>query len=555
MVLKASRGIPAVSYIRNSSSAQEASPDQQRTEVDKLARRLGYWIIREYFDPGITGDEVRKRKQFQKMLHDAQELGDFEAILCWDQSRFGRMDSVDAGEVVAPLRRAGVTLVTVAEGAINWNDFAGRMIYSIQQEGKHAFLLDLSRNVLRGKIRAARDGRGAALPPYGMDRQFHDKDGEPVKLVRYGERFTKPREWTVRFVPAQDGSADTVRWIIRSVADHGHGLGWIADDLNKRGVPSPQGKTWSVQTVAGILANRIYTGANVFGDERYGKYHRMGASGEIEQGASKIQRGEPIIVDGVHEVLIDRDIFERAQAVLADRRQSGRRPRHNHYLLSSVLRCGHCGGSLAGKGYHGRDVPRYYCCVTGATRPGVCKRYQVRQDVIEEYVLSALEEQFFAPEVVDRIRKEIAHQTKSKQPQKSQTAALKAQIKALDRKITKGNENLLLAHQRDIAGLSQVLDDWRRERERLTAEFKRATIAPAEQGSEQLAARAMRKLNDLKQAMKSANPAQVKQVIGSAIDEVRLWWEPYGKRNKRLSKGVIQFNRELEFSSPASRGR
>ena len=50
------RLIPAVSCIRMSSDKQDASPEQQREEIAKLAERGGYHIIREYFDDSISGD-------------------------------------------------------------------------------------------------------------------------------------------------------------------------------------------------------------------------------------------------------------------------------------------------------------------------------------------------------------------------------------------------------------------------------------------------------------------------------------------------------------------
>jgi hypothetical protein len=56
----------------------------------------------------------------------------------------------------------GVRLVTVTQGDIDWNDFAGRMMYAIQQEGKNQFLHNLSQNVIRGKIQSAREGHGVA---------------------------------------------------------------------------------------------------------------------------------------------------------------------------------------------------------------------------------------------------------------------------------------------------------------------------------------------------------------------------------------------------------
>ena len=50
--------IPAVIYVRMSSGKQEASPDQQRAEVAKLAKQHGCRIVGEYFDEAISGDDT-----------------------------------------------------------------------------------------------------------------------------------------------------------------------------------------------------------------------------------------------------------------------------------------------------------------------------------------------------------------------------------------------------------------------------------------------------------------------------------------------------------------
>ena len=164
--------IPAVAYYRMSTDRQETSIPAQRSEIRNYAKKHGYEVVREYRDEGISGDATEKRVEFQKMLRDAKERRDFEVVLCWDQDRFGRFDPLEAGYWIKPLRDAGVRLETVAQGRIDWEDFAGRIIYAVQQEGKHAFLRDLSRNATRGQIHAAREGkRVGGPPPYGCEIQ------------------------------------------------------------------------------------------------------------------------------------------------------------------------------------------------------------------------------------------------------------------------------------------------------------------------------------------------------------------------------------------------
>ena len=174
--------IPAVGYIRMSTDKQDKSPDQQRHEITALAKRDGYEILRWYFDGGISGDLTEKRRDFQQMINDAAR-GDFQAILAWDQDRFGRFDSIESGYWIHPLRKAGVCLVTVVQGKIDWNSFEGRILYHIQQEGKHGYLRDLSFNVCRGLREKAKQGKWPnGTPPFGF--RATTNIGAPIQAIR-----------------------------------------------------------------------------------------------------------------------------------------------------------------------------------------------------------------------------------------------------------------------------------------------------------------------------------------------------------------------------------
>jgi site-specific DNA recombinase len=544
----------AVSYIRMSSDMQEASPDQQRAEVAKLATKHGYKIIREYFDKGISGDATEKRVDFQRMIKDADEKGDFAVILCWDQDRFGRFDSIEAGRWIHPLRSAGVWLMTVAQGQIDWNDFTSRMMYAIQQEGKHQYLIDLSRNILRGKTRSAKNGTSSSVPPCGYDRVFYDQSGNVARRVKYGEKFQRPSGWSVRFVLSEDTAlVDAVRWIFDTYVNSDIGLGGIVTKLNQRGIKTPNGKTWSIQTVKNILTNRVYTGDSVFGRNRYGKYHHLN-NGDATRGKAKLRSGNPITTQGIHETLIDKETFNRVQHKIAERKQEGSHPRYNRYILSGLLRCGHCGGKLAGKGYHKGTAPRYYACVTGQTRPGACIRYQIPQAVFESYVLDVVHKRLFQKDVLKQIKSAIHNQAKSKDAFKSDTKAIQARIAALDKKIAKGTENLLLAKPDDMDALSELLADWRKERTQFQTELEITITTAGGMTPDEKEKQAVAELDHLRKSLSASDPMLVRASLKALISEIPLWFEAYGKQ-KRLANGYIKFRDEIELLSMASHAR
>src|SRR5262245_13603394 len=144
--------VPAVGYVRRSTDKQEASIAEQKKAIQQYADEKGYKIIRWYTDDAISGDDTEKRLSFQQMLADAQNRRDFQVILCWDQSRFGRFSPQEGGYWSHLFSKAGVRLVTVDKGLIDWNDFTGWLTYSVDQHAKHEFLKQLSKDVARGQL-------------------------------------------------------------------------------------------------------------------------------------------------------------------------------------------------------------------------------------------------------------------------------------------------------------------------------------------------------------------------------------------------------------------
>ena len=271
----ATKTIPAVGYVRMSSDRQEASPIQQRDEIEKLAKAEGFHIVRWYDDHGISGDDTEKREGFKRMIADASGRGDFSAILCWDQDRFGRFDSLEAGEWICPLRDAGVSLVTVAQGTIDWTNFGGRVQYMVQQEGKHEYLRDLARNVARGQRTARLTGKWSGPAPYGyeigVDGFLTPGDPERVAAVR----------------------------LIFELRSKGHGYTAISRALNERAIPAPRGGLWAAHSLRHILLRETYRGVVVIGKFSRAKYQRI--------------TDEPIRLEDKHPPLVDPKVWLACQ--------------------------------------------------------------------------------------------------------------------------------------------------------------------------------------------------------------------------------------------------
>jgi DNA invertase Pin-like site-specific DNA recombinase len=368
------RPINAVGYLRCSTDKQETSIDDQRTAVQQHADAHGYAIVRWYVDDGISGDDTEKRLDFLRMMADAGDRADFNAILVWDQDRFGRFSPHEASFRTWPLAQAGIQLVTTDKGPIDWSDFTEWLTYSVNQQGKHQFLRDLSRNVTRGQLEAAKKGSWIGGIPYGFRLE--------------GEKKNK------RLVLGDTAKIKIVERIFHEFVELGRSMSNIATRLNDERVPSSggRGKPWRFDAIKVILENPAYVGDYVGCRASNGKYNTIrGGNVATSTGRCRKPESEWIIFRDHHPAIIGRDTLAQAQAILA-RAKTGRSPHTpetNPYLFTGLLRCGRCGESLWGMDSRRR---LYYEC-SNRKRNGnaACKGTTVREDHVLATIADHLE--------------------------------------------------------------------------------------------------------------------------------------------------------------------
>lgn len=554
MTKRNTRTKPAVGYIRMSTDKQEESPAQQKAEVLKLADKHGFHIVRWYQDDAISGAKTLKRKGFRQMIEDAKERGDFKAILCWDQDRFGRFDSLEAGEWISPLRRVGVQLVCVVQGRINWDDFAGRMIYQITQEGKHRYLVDLSRNALRGMIHYAKDGNVMGMPtPYGYDRVYFDDNGKEMCRIERGERFRKPRAWTAKFVPEKTrGEVETLRWMFETFASGDRSARSLAVELNERKVPSPSGGEWDFSHVKNLLRHPVYIGTLAYGRRSAGLYHGVGADGDLIE--SRDPRGDfdgyaPIMIPNNHEAIIDERTFETVQGKLKARSKvSGGRFRK--YLLSGVLRCGHCGSIMTG-GSQGDGRYQYYKCKRSRVS-GTCKNYAVRTETIEATLIKHFRDVWLSTKGQRALRKAIEAVSKKRATDRpSRIAELEQRLASLDAQITKGKQNLLLVDAEDVPDLKRILSDWKDDRAAIAKELA-GEARPVDTDADLDADAIIEELHHLEQYLEATESEQARAAMRRIYKTVTLYWKHGEGRYRTLERAEIETHHPFALTGSTS---
>lgn len=517
----------AVVYLRMSDERQEHSIEAQRSELTSYAAKNGYRIVGEYLDEAISGDDTGRRTAFLQMRDDATK-GDFAVVLCWDQDRFGRFDPIEGGFWILPFRNAGVRLETVAQGKIDWCDFAGRLIYLVQQEGKHAYLRDLSRNVARGQLNAAKNGRGGT------------GGRAPAGYKHVGDEVVVDPVW-----------AAIIRRIFAAYLTATGSVRSVVSELNREGILTPHGKRWTTTSIHGILTNRKYTGDFVRFRYQVGKYHSIG-DGEIVSRQKTDRRTEPkpMVVENRFEAIIDRRTFDQVQRKLAGQRKHTAHRTGHQYVFSGMIRCGDCGGAMGGiaasSGNSKKTYRTYKCRTFQSQGSSACHCNSISEAKLLAVVVRKLQETIFAETsiegLLDAYRDRLAARRQGKP--NADEGRLRKQIDSLDQQIDQGAERVLAAPKKLVSAIFAKLEKLREERDRLQARLD-AVGKPETTTASTDAAKveeARRVLRDMAEAFADAEPTEIRNLLTPLISKIELQFKHLdagGKKRNLFQAGTI----------------
>jgi DNA invertase Pin-like site-specific DNA recombinase len=505
---------------------QEDSIDRQRSQVLPYCESRGFQIIREYVDEGISGSEIARRHSFQKMLRDAQ-LGAFQAIICDDKDRFGRFDVIDLGEVVAPLRRKGVWLETVAQGRVDWDTFAGRITDAVLQEAKNMELVANSRRVLSGQLLKAQSG----MPTGGR--------------ALYGYRWETATDGRRRLVP--DGRAAEVVRLVFRLYDEGWSLLMISQELQRRAVLSPRGlPRWSQTIIQRLLRNRRYVGDWTWGVHPQGKRHRftegqLRAVSRHDRPAGRNKADAWLVIPDSHEPLIDRDQFERVQARLSrNKAVTTPRPGGGSFVLIRLIVCGRCGSILSG--ITRPDGKRQYVCRGYLTYgKAYCFRHAIAEATLLAFLIRSLQNAYLDADNIARLRAEVAAQ-QAQDRSDDNIKSLKRRAAELERRIAQGNERLIILPADRIPGVVEQLRGWEAERDDARAELRRIETGEAAGSLERAVADAEAVLWRLQDAVRDDDAPLIREVVREMVNRIELHWDREDRGAKtycRLARGVV----------------
>ncbi len=305
-------------YVRVSTEEQAEiglSIPAQKSRLLAYCQSQGWEIYDFYVDDGYSGKDL-ERPAIKRLIEDTEnKLVNFALVLKLDRISRRQKDVLYLLEDV--FEPSGVGFKSVTESFDTTTSFGKAAI------GMMAVFAQLERETIiersrMGKLEAARKGRWHGGTIYG----YSYEPGTYILKIRESE-------------------ARIIRDIYMLYLNHNQGIQTIANDLNDRDIPGPDGGHWIKQTVSYILNNPTYAG--------YSKHKSN-------------------LYEGLHEAIIPQVQWKKAQEILEQRREKHYRRPSQKALLAGIIYCAECGARMRNKTIwqnyprEPKNIMRYYVC-------------------------------------------------------------------------------------------------------------------------------------------------------------------------------------------------
>jgi len=255
-----------------STEHQQYSIANQSAAIALYAAAHNIGIVRAFVDQGKSGTSIKGRKALQELLRVVESgTADFDRVLVYDVSRWGRfLDSDEAAHYEYLCKRAGITVHYCAEQFENDNSTTSNLLKALKRTMAGEYSRELSVRVSAGQRRLVAMGfwQGGP-PPFGMQRQLVNQNGERKQILQPGEckNITTDR---VVLTPGPRKAIDTIRLAFDLYTKERKSRREIAEILNqqKRFLKS---RPWTVEMLRYLFTNPIYKG-----DYAYAKHDLSG---------------------------------------------------------------------------------------------------------------------------------------------------------------------------------------------------------------------------------------------------------------------------------------
>src|ERR1700710_1684184 len=304
-----------------STDLQKYSTENQLDTIRRYAEQRGYTIVRVFEDSGRSGLRMDGRDGLKSLMLEVQSgAADFQAILVYDVSRWGRFQDADEGAYHEHVcSRAGIRVHYCGEQFDNDGSIGSILPKNVKRVMAGGTKRETTGKEFAGQCRHIEHGfRQGGPAGFGLRRLLIDEGRNPKGELGRGDRKSLQTDRVV-LTPGPQQEIEHVHSIYSMFVEEGKSEREISLELNRRGILSDLGRPWTRASIHQILTNEKYIGNNIFNRVSY----------KLKQRRVVNQPETWVRADGVFPSIVDRSLFERAKTIVDQR--------GNHYSDEELL--------------------------------------------------------------------------------------------------------------------------------------------------------------------------------------------------------------------------
>lgn len=348
------------------------SLNNQRKIIYNFAVSNGHEVVGESFDDNVSGMHFN-REGIDK-IYEVVEAGKIEAIIVKDLSRLGRHRTQTA-LFIDYLREHDVRVLSATENIDTFNE-NDDLIIGFKGLVNDFYARDGSRRVRTGYRQKQKEGI-VTIPPFGY---FKDKNTKKVVVVEEAAE-------TVRLIFSAYVGGSGMKAIARTLNEQRRKTPALMqmELLNKR-LPNTQDGIlkkylWDATMVARILRDESYIGTLICHKSERNKINKTFRFTDLE---------EQFRHENYLPMIVTREIWEQAQALLTERKEKNVRAGTNRGILryGGLLRCKDCGRTFIGKRIKLKSGERvaYVCDTYHRYGKEHCSSHMVDEETLDRLI-------------------------------------------------------------------------------------------------------------------------------------------------------------------------
>ena len=349
----------AAGYVRCSTDEQgSTSIPQQKEEIKKWAEKNQFTMTKWFVDEGRSGTTFNKRPAFKELTTEIENKPDFEYVLVYDESRWGRaLNPRENSYWKIHFERHGVKVRIINSSSQNGDDIGSYVVEVVESAEASEYSKKLSRSIRRGMLsdQQGKYSRGGTAP-YGYKRVAIDLLTGEKKDMRDGLRSVPKQEKVVWEL----GKPEEVEVVKRIFTMNAEGIGYvsIADTLNGEKIPCPKrgrwrsrDQKWSGGTISTIIHNPAYKGDRVYNRLSFSRFVARERGVEVGNRVKLTNdQSNWIVVPNAHPAIVSPELYKKANET--NYRKPSVKPNQHYYrssfLLTGLVKCSHCGYNYQG---------------------------------------------------------------------------------------------------------------------------------------------------------------------------------------------------------------